>query len=136
MKKNLILKSNINYRGKEFHFITTKLSSLGIIHMKTCPHNSEQNGVVETCNRRVLERGMALLLQSGLLMNYWLYAFCIVMHVLNILPIKALKGDIPVPYFYFLRAFGCLCYPCLKKCNTHRLQPPSLPCIFLGYASQ
>lgn len=81
--------------GKEFHFITTKPSSLGIIHRKNCPHISKHNMVVKTRNVCVFECGIDLLLQSNLPMNYWLYAFCTTVNILNKLNIKTLKGDIP-----------------------------------------
>lgn len=61
-------------------------------------------------------------------------------HLLNILPSTAINNEIPFeklfnkpPPYSELRVFGCLCYPHLD--TTHKLQPRSTPCVFLGYPS-
>lgn len=40
------------------------------------------------------------------------------------------------PYYTHHRAYGCLCFPYLRSFNRHKLEPCSLPCVFLGYAAQ
>ena len=59
-------------------------------------------------------------------------------HLLNILPSVSISNDTPHyrlfhrhPTYDHLRVFGCLCFPRLHA--THKLQPRSTPCIFLGY---
>lgn len=37
------------------------------------------------------------------------------------------------PDITHLRTFGCACFPLLRPYNTHKLQPHTKPCIFLGY---
>ena len=37
------------------------------------------------------------------------------------------------PALSYLKAFGCKCFPLLSPYNTHKLQPNTAPCIFLGY---
>ena len=37
------------------------------------------------------------------------------------------------PDITHLKTFGCLCFPYIRPYNTHKLQPRSTPCIFLGY---
>ena len=39
------------------------------------------------------------------------------------------------PNYLKLRTFGCLCLPWLKPYHTHKLQPKSVPCVFLGYSN-
>ena len=38
------------------------------------------------------------------------------------------------PSYAKLRVFGCLCYPWVKPYNSHKLEPRSKACIFLGYS--
>ncbi|KAK0605174.1 hypothetical protein LWI29_023729 [Acer saccharum] len=38
------------------------------------------------------------------------------------------------PSYAKLRIFGCLCYPWVKPYNSHKLEPRSRACIFLGYS--
>lgn len=56
---------------------------------------------------------MPMPIQSGLKMEYWMYAFCTTANVLNRLPTKALQGHISysllykrVLYFELVRSFG------------------------------
>jgi hypothetical protein len=37
------------------------------------------------------------------------------------------------PNFSYLKTFGCKCFPLLSPYNTHKLQPKTICCIFLGY---
>ncbi|GJS38076.1 putative ribonuclease H-like domain-containing protein [Tanacetum coccineum] len=50
--------------GGEFRNLALFFSSLGIIHRRSCPHTSEQNGFVERRNRHVVETGLTLLAQA------------------------------------------------------------------------
>ena len=36
--------------------------------------------------------------------------------------------------YLFLKTFGCACWPNLWPYNSHKLQPRSLQCVFLGYS--
>ncbi|GKB13437.1 phytochrome B [Tanacetum coccineum] len=47
----------------------------GIIHRRSCPHTSEQNGFVERHNRHVVETGLTLLAQACVPQRFWHYAF-------------------------------------------------------------
>jgi transposase InsO family protein len=51
------------------------LSLNGIIHRKSCPHTSQQNGLAERKLRHILETGLTLLAHSGLSNKYWVDAF-------------------------------------------------------------
>lgn len=51
--------------GKKFQFLSFTLHSIVINHRKTCLHTFEQNGVMETKNKRVVERGLAMLIHKS-----------------------------------------------------------------------
>ena len=75
-------------------------------------------------------------------LTFWPYAFSIAVFLINHIPPTYLGHCSPweklfhrsPPYDTF-RTFGCLCYPLLHPFNTHKLQPRSLECVFLGYAT-
>lgn len=59
VERNFVVKiKQIQYdRRKKFQFLSSMLGPVGIIQRKYCPHIAEKNGVVETRNRLVVERG-------------------------------------------------------------------------------
>ncbi|GJV22826.1 ribonuclease H-like domain-containing protein [Tanacetum coccineum] len=79
-----------------------------------------------------------LLFQAHIPPSYWVEALNMAAHLLNILPSTAINNEIPftklynqTPTYEHLRVFGCLCYPHVDV--SHKLEPRSTPCIFLGY---
>ncbi|KAG8490495.1 hypothetical protein CXB51_013610 [Gossypium anomalum] len=78
--------------GGEYRAFTSVLASQGIIHRITCPHTFEQNGLVECKHRHIVDMGITLLTQAGLSMEYWGYAFCCAIHLINRLPTSVLKS--------------------------------------------
>lgn len=54
---------------------------------------------MESRNRKVVvERGLALLVHSGMPLRYWVYAFKIPVFILNRCPSKNVKGNIPMHF--------------------------------------
>lgn len=122
--------------------LTPLLRRAGIIHRVSCPHTSEQNGIVERKHRHVVETGLTLLAQSSLPLKYWAYAFSSAVYLINRLPTDVLQQQTPherlfntVPDYNWLKVFGCLCFPNLRPFNSHKLYFRSSPCTFLGYSS-
>ena len=118
------------------HFCSTQ----GIIHQFSCPHTPQQNGVAERKHRHIIECALTMLSHSQLPPSYWSYAVSTAMHIINRLPTPLLKNLTPwellfksKPDITHLRSFGCVCFPLLKPYNSHKLQPHTTPCIFLGY---
>ena len=115
-------------------------SSHGIIHQFSCPHKPQQNRVAERKHRHVVECAFTLLSHLKLPQSYWSYAVSTAVHFINRLPTPNLHNQSPQkvlflskPYITHLRTFGYVCFPLLRPYNTHKLQPHTTPCIFLGY---
>ncbi|KAL9993337.1 putative RNA-directed DNA polymerase [Helianthus debilis subsp. tardiflorus] len=128
--------------GGEFRNLSTFFSSIGIIHRLSCPHTSEQNGVVERRHRHVVETGLTLMAQSDTPQRFWHFAFETVVYLINRMPSRSNYIVSPFehlfkrkPIFSFLRVFGCQCYPYLRPYNPHKMDFRSIPCIFLGYST-
>ncbi|KAG8498566.1 hypothetical protein CXB51_004883 [Gossypium anomalum] len=81
--------------GGEFRAFTSVLTSHGILHHLSCPHTLEQNRVTERKHRHIVETDLTLLAQANLPIDYWGYAFCSAVHLINHLPIPVLKGQSP-----------------------------------------
>jgi hypothetical protein len=116
------------------------LTKHGILHRKTCPHTSQQNGLAERKLRNILEMALTLLAHSHLSNRYWVDAFLMAVYIVNRLPTPVLQHHSPYFKLYNkesdyqkLRVFGCLCYPLLRPYGLHKLEYRSKPCIFLGY---
>ena len=115
-------------------------SSHGITHQFSCPHTPQQNGIVERKHRHIVESALTILSHASLPITYWTYAVSIAAHLINRLPTPKLSHISPweklfqkPPDLTHLKTFGCLCFPYLRPYNTHKLQPRSTPCLFLGY---
>ncbi|GJU47053.1 putative RNA-directed DNA polymerase [Tanacetum coccineum] len=128
------------YWDGEFRNLASFLSSLGIIHRRSCPHTSEQNGYVECHNRHVVETGLTLLAQACVPQRFWHYAFDTAIYLINRMPSRTSTNKSPFEYIFkwspdysLLRVFGCLCFPHLRPYNCHKMDFRSTPCVFLGY---
>ena len=113
--------------------------SNGIIQL-TCPHTPQQNGTAERKHRHLIECSLTMLSHSNLPLSYWSYAISIATHIINRFPTPVLLNQSPwellhksKPGLSHLRTFGCNCFPLLKPYNSHKLQPHTKPCVFLGY---
>ncbi|KAM0001405.1 putative RNA-directed DNA polymerase [Helianthus debilis subsp. tardiflorus] len=127
--------------GGEFRNLAPFFSSLGINHRRSCPHTSEQNGIVERRHRHVVETGLTLLAQSNTPRRFWSFAFETAVYLINRLPSRTCSNKSPFelifkrsPDYSFLRVFGCQCFPYLRPYNHHKMDFRSTPCVFLGYS--
>ncbi|KAD2393896.1 hypothetical protein E3N88_40873 [Mikania micrantha] len=138
---NTKLKSIQSDWGGEFRNLTPFLNNLGIIHRRSCPYTSEQNGIVERRHRHVMETRLTLLAQSHLPQLFWQFAFETDVYLINRLPSRVSSNKSPFehlfkrqPDYSFLRVFGCQCFPYLRPYNRHKMDFRSTPCVFLGYS--
>jgi hypothetical protein len=67
------------------------LKTNGIIHRKSCPYTSPQNGLAERKLRHFLEAGLTLLAHSHLSNKYWVDSLLIAVYVINRLPTSILQ---------------------------------------------
>ena len=129
--------------GGEFRSFSSFFNTHGIIHRLSCPHTSEQNGIVERKHRHIVELGLTLLAQSSLPLKFWPDAFSSAVYLINMMPTTVLQQRSPLevlfktkPDYSFLRVFGCQCFPHLRPYNSHKFDFISLPCTFVGYSSK
>ncbi|GKC51385.1 putative RNA-directed DNA polymerase [Tanacetum coccineum] len=127
--------------GGEFRNLALFFSSLGIIHQRSCPYTSEQNGFVKRRNHHVVETSLTLLAQACVPQRCWHYAFDTAVYLINRMPSRTSTNKSPFehifkrsPGYSFLRVFGCLCFPHLRSYNRHKMDFRSTPCVFLGYS--
>ncbi|KAJ0697300.1 putative RNA-directed DNA polymerase [Helianthus annuus] len=138
---NTKLKSIQSDWGGEFRPLATLCRNLGILHRRSCPHTSEQNGFVERRHRHVVETGLSLMAQSHLPQRFWHFAFETAVYLINRLPSRVSSNKSPFEHIYgrkpdysFLRVFGSQCFPYLRPYNHHKIEFRSTPCVFLGYS--
>ena len=115
----------------------------GIIHQLSCPGTPEQNSIAERKHRHVVELGLAMMLHASMPKRYWVESFLTSIYLINLLPSPSLDMHTPHYLFYerqptydYFRTFGCQCYPHLRSYMKDKLEPRSLPCIFMGYSDK
>lgn len=144
LKLNLIekIKSLQTDWGGEFCRVSSCLASHWITHNISCPYTPPKNGRVERKNRHVVEMGISLLAHSNLPLSFWSFAFQMTIYLINRLltPIPTSKSpyqmlDNNLPDYQLLKVFGCVCFPCRRSYNSHKLQFRQSKCIFIGYSS-
>jgi hypothetical protein len=138
---NLQIKSIQSDWGGEYRSLSTYFANCGISHRVSCPHTHQQNGAVERKHRHIVETGLALLYHASIPLRFWDDAFQTACYLINRLPQTLLKNISPfeklfhtAPEYNFLKTFGCACWLNLRPYNSHKLQPRSTQCVFLGYS--
>ncbi|GJZ61972.1 ribonuclease H-like domain-containing protein [Tanacetum coccineum] len=137
---NVDIKALQCYHGGEYDntYFHDLFRQNGIQFWFSCPRTSQQNGKSELMLRTINNLICTLLFQAHIPPSYLVEALNMAAHLLNILPFTAINNEIPFTKLYnqtstyeHLRIFGCLCYPYVDV--SHKLEPRSTPCIFVGY---
>ena len=110
--KVLRIDSGGEYLSTEFQAF---LASKGIIHQRSCPTTTKQNGVAKCKNRHLLDVVRTLLLESSLPSMFWVEALKTATHLINCLPSQVLHMESPYfhlfanqPSYANLRVFSCV----------------------------
>ncbi|KAJ0809569.1 putative RNA-directed DNA polymerase [Helianthus annuus] len=89
----------------------------GILLETTCPHTSQQNGVVERKHRHLLDTARALRFEAKLPKKFWGECVLTAAYIINRLPSKIINDKTPYeilhnqkPEYDHMRVFGCLTY--------------------------
>lgn len=116
------------------------LAEQGTVFRLSCSYTSQQNGKAERVLRTLNDCVRTMLLHSAAPLSFWAEALQTATFLLNRRPCRATGATPPhklllsvPPTYGELRVFGCLCYPNTASTSTHKLNPRSVACIFLGY---
>ena len=113
----------------------------GITHIATPPHTLEHNGYSERQHKHIVKTGLTLLHQASIPLIFWLYAFTTTVYLINRMPkvglslgssFEKLFNKAPNPSK--LHVFGCFYFPWSRPYSSHKVDPKSSPCVFLGYS--
>ena len=133
--------------GTEFGGVFSEYCSENKIDMKkSCPYRAWQNGLVERCNRCIVNVAKTIVLQSNLPIEFWAHAVCTAAYIINRLSHKRLPGGITPyeamhetrPNLSSIRAFGCHAELLIEK-QYRRKELTDLnseSAIFIGYCRQ
>ena len=86
--------------GGEFRPPSNLFTNLGIIHQRSCPHTSAQNGFVERRHRHVVETGLTLMAQSHTPQRFWHFAFETAVYLINRLPSRTSQRKSPFQHVF------------------------------------
>nr|GEX18083.1 integrase, catalytic region, zinc finger, CCHC-type, peptidase aspartic, catalytic [Tanacetum cinerariifolium] len=118
-----------------------KMIQVGISHETSVARSLQQNGVVERCNRTLIEAARTMLIYAQALLFLWAEAMATACFTQNRSIIRLRHGKTPyellhnkLPNLSFYHVFGALCYPTNDSENLGKLQPKADIGIFIGYA--
>ena len=75
--------------------------------------------------------------------SFWFYAVQTAIFLINLHPKTVLQSHSPWPNLYHSKptlsqrkVFGCACHPYLRPYTSHKLEPRTKECTFIGYSVQ
>ncbi|GJW26753.1 retrovirus-related pol polyprotein from transposon TNT 1-94 [Tanacetum coccineum] len=112
---------------------------VGISHETSVSRSLQQNGVVERCNRTLIEAAHTILIYAKALLFLWAEAVATAYYTQNRSIIRLRYGKTPyellhdkLPDLSFFHVFGALCYSTNDSENLGKLQPKADIGIFIG----
>jgi transposase InsO family protein len=128
-------------RGGEFWNKDVKefCANKGIVHQKTNPYSSQENGIAERLNRTLMEKTRAMIQGSELGDEYWGEALLTASHVRN-RTVSQVHGKTPLemltgkkPQVNNLRVFGSTAFVHVPSQRRQKLDAVAKKAVFLGY---
>ena len=117
------------------------LAMKGIHHQSTCPKTPEQNGKAERKHQNITELRLTMMFHAHLPPRFWIDCFSTAVFLINRLPSPHLNMESPFfklygrnPDYSSFQVLGSKCFPYLGEYKSHKLDPKSLPCVFIGYS--
>ncbi|GKD19577.1 retrovirus-related pol polyprotein from transposon TNT 1-94, partial [Tanacetum coccineum] len=114
---------------------------VGISHETSVARSPQQNGVVERCNRTLIEVARIMLIYAKASLFLWAEAVATTCYTQKCSVIRLRHGKTPyellhdkLPNLSFFHVFGALCYSTNDSENLGKLQPKADIGIFIGYA--
>ncbi|GJS22233.1 retrovirus-related pol polyprotein from transposon TNT 1-94 [Tanacetum coccineum] len=114
---------------------------VGIYHETSVARSPQQNGVVERCNRTLIEAALTMLIYAKAPLFLWAEVVATACYTQNCSIVLLRHGKTPyellhdkLPDLSFFHVFGVLCYPTNDSENLGKLQPKADIGIFIGYA--
>nr|GEV26135.1 hypothetical protein [Tanacetum cinerariifolium] len=112
-----------------------------ISHETSVARSSQQNGVVERYNRKLVEAARTMLIYAKALLFLWVEAVATTCYTQKRSIIRLRHDKTPYELLHdklsdlsFFHVFGALCYPTNDSENLGKLQPKAVIGIFIGYA--
>nr|GEY05434.1 hypothetical protein [Tanacetum cinerariifolium] len=116
---------------------------VGISHETLVARSPQQNGVIERCNRTLIEAAHTMLIYAQALLFLWAKAVATACYTQNRSIVRVHHGKTPYDLLHnklldlsFLHVFGTLCYPTNDSENLEKLQPKADIGIFIAMASE
>lgn len=115
--------------------------SKGIMLDYTVPYTPQQNGKAERMNRTLVEKGRAMIDESGVDKQFWGEAIRCATYILNRSPACSLPDKTPAeiwlnrkPDVSNLRIFGSVAYSHIPKEFRHKFDTKTKKCLMVGYS--
>ncbi|KAI3735912.1 hypothetical protein L6452_15437 [Arctium lappa] len=130
--------------GTEFknNKVEEYLESVGISHQYSAARTPQQNGVVETRNRTLVEAARSMLSQSDLPLFLWAEAVSTACYTHNRSMIHCRFKKTPyelinnrTPTIKYFHIFGCKCFILNDRKNLNKFSAKADEGIFIGYSS-
>jgi transposase InsO family protein len=114
-----------------------------IVKETTAPYNAQQNGLLERCNRTIMDPARSMLKAVGMPNQFWAEVINTTVYIMNLVLTRAMPNTTPFTQWFGrgrkpdmkdLRAFGCLAYEWNPDTTSRKkLDNRAIKTIMIGY---